>query len=259
MTTTSATTRQNAILERLRRGEECHVTSLAEAFGVSEMTVRRDLDALAAQGQIVRTHGGAAPASGVVFHFKFLDRASERRAAKKAIASRAAELVPDGSTVALDSGTTTLALAGELRCKHGVTVITTSLPVASELQHSDSIMVLLLGGRVRRESPDLSGALTLRSLEVLHVDVAFFGTDAIDLQGTCYQGSIEVAHLQGAMAALADAVYVVADSSKLDSTATARVGSLAAWDGLITDRDLGAAAQRKLKAAGVNVIKARRT
>jgi len=256
--TTSATKRKDAILERLGRGEECHVTSLAEAFGVSEMTVRRDLDALAAQGQIVRTHGGAAPGSGVVFQFRFLERAGEHGAAKEAIARRAAELVPDGATVALDSGTTTLALARELRGKRGLTVITTSLPVASELQHSDAVEVILLGGRIRRDSPDLSGALTLRSLEVLHADMAFFGADAVDLRGTCYQGRIEVAHLLETMASIADTVYVVADSSKLGSTATARVGSLRSWKGLITDSGLTAAAQRKLRAAGVNVIKARR-
>ena len=220
------------------------------------MTIRRDLDSLAAEGRIVRTYGGAAPASGVVFEFRFLERANERRAAKEAIGRRAGELVTDGMTVMLDSGTTTLALARQLRGKQGLTIVTTSLPIASELQHCDAIDVILLGGRLRRDAPDLFGALTLRMLEELHADVAFLGADAIDLKGTVYNRSVEVAHLITAMAGVSDVVYAVADSSKVGRTALGRIGSLAQWAGLITDGDLDDTTARKLRARGAKVIRA---
>ncbi|MBN1558031.1 MAG: DeoR/GlpR transcriptional regulator [Lentisphaerae bacterium] len=254
MRSSRAVRRQETILGRVRAGRACHVGTLARQLGVSEMTVRRDLDALAAEGRIVRTHGGAAPASGVVFQFKFLERAAEHRAAKEAIARRAAGLVPDGAAVALDSGTTTLALARALRARDGLTVITSSLPIASELQYCEAMEVILLGGRLGRGSPDLGGALALRALEALHADIAFLGADAVAADGTCYHASLEVAHLVGAIAGIADAVYIVADSSKLRRTATARAGSLADWAGLITDAGLSSRVRRSLKAAGVNLI-----
>ncbi len=248
--------RRERILARMSAGRECQVGALAAELGVSEMTVRRDLDALAAEGKLVRTYGGAAPAAGVVFEFRFLERAGERREAKAAIAARAAALVPDGSTVLLDSGTTTLALARALRGRRGLTVITTSLPIASELQYCETVDVILLGGRLRRDAPDLSGALTLRALEGLHADVAFLGADAIDAQGVCYHADLEVAHLVAAMAGAADTVYVVADSSKIGRSATGRMGCLRDWAGLVTDGGLELAAMRRLKGAGVRVLRA---
>ena len=254
MKTASAAQRADAILELVREGQECAVVDLAARFGVSEMTVRRDLDALAAEGRVIRTHGGATAASGVVFEFRFLERAREHRVAKRKIATRAARLVEDGMTVMLDSGTTTLALAEALRGKRDLTVVTTSLPIASALQYSDMIDVVLLGGHLRRDAPDLSGALTLQGLEGLHADLAFVGVDAIDLEGSTYSHSIEVAHLIATMAAASEAVYVVADSSKVGQASLARSGSLTQWKGLITDRELDPAKARALKKHGVRVI-----
>lgn len=256
MKAASAVQRADAILERVREGQECSVADLAVTFKVSEMTVRRDLDALAAEGRVVRTHGGATAASGVVFEFRFLERAREHRAAKRQIAAKAASFVEDGMTVMLDSGTTTLALAEALRGKRDLTVVTTSLPIASALQYSDVIDVILLGGRLRRDAPDLSGALTLQGLKGLHADVAFVGVDSLDLEGTTYSRSIEVAHLIASMAAAADTVYVVADSSKIGHAALARSGSLTEWEALITDRDLAASKARELKKNRVRLIKA---
>ncbi len=257
MKTANATQRAEVILGLVRDGEECSVSDLSVRFGVSEMTVRRDLDALAAEGRVVRTHGGATAASGVVFEFRFLERAREHRVAKRQIAAKAASLVTDGMTIMLDSGTTTLALAEALRGKRDLTVITTSLPIASALQYSDAIDVVLLGGHLRRDAPDLSGALTLQGLEGLHADAAFVGVDALGVDGTTYSHSIEVAHLIASMAAAADVVYVVADSSKIGRASLAKSGSLSEWDALITDPDLDAAKARELKKHGVKVIRAK--
>jgi DeoR/GlpR family transcriptional regulator of sugar metabolism len=246
--------RADVILGLIRDGQECSVGDLAVRFGVSEMTVRRDLDALAGEGRIIRTHGGAAAASGVVFEFRFLERAREHRDAKRRVAARAASLVQDGMTVMLDSGTTTLALAEALRSKRDLTVVTTSLPIASVLQYSDVIDVVLLGGHLRCDAPDLSGSLTLQGLQGLHADIAFVGVDAIDLKGTTYSHSIEVAHLIATMAAAADVVYVVADNSKVGQAALAKSGTLSQWEGLIINPGLDSAKAQALKQCGVKII-----
>lgn len=196
-------------------------------------------------------------AQRISFEFSFLNRARENNAAKRAIARTAAALIKDGQSVMLDSGTTTLALAQHLHGKKGVTVITTSLPIASELQYDSGIEVLLLGGYMRPGTPDLAGALTDANLENLRADLAFTGTDGIDDAGIVYNQSPDVARMLTRMAASAREVYVVADNSKLDHSALFRYGDLKDFAGLITDRKADPAVLKKLKKRGINVIKSR--
>lgn len=248
-----ASTRHAHILDRLNSVGEVDVAALAIEFGVSEMTIRRDLDALVLAGQAVRTHGGAALAGRVVFDFHFLRRSECQSEAKAVIALVAAGLVQDGQSVLLDSGTTTLAVARALREKRRLTVITTSLPVASELQYCTSIDVVLLGGTLRREAPDLIGPLTDANLETLCADIAFVGADAVGADGTVYNSSMAVARMLGRMAAAARKVYVVADHTKLGQAALVRFGQVAKWNGLITDQ-APAALGLSLRRAGVNLL-----
>ncbi len=249
-------TRQNQICELVARQGECSIDELVERFGVSGMTIRRDLQALAEQGKVIRTHGGAAMAERVSFEFEFLTRVKENQAAKEAIATAAAAQVKDGESVMLDSGTTTLALAKQLRGKQGLTVVTTSLPIAAQLQYDRQIEVLLLGGYVRASSPDLAGALTEANLETLRADVAFIGAGGIDRRGALYQDSPEVARMLTKMAASAGRVFVVADSSKLGKTALWRFGRLQDWAALITDAAVDRSLLASLRKAGSRVIKA---
>lgn len=252
----SATARQNRIAELLAERGECSVGFLARRLAVSGMTVRRDLDALARAGRVLRTHGGATRAERISFEFEFLRRVQSRRAAKEAIGAAAASLVRDGESVMLDSGTTTLALAHRLRSKRDLTVVTTSLPIASALQFCDSVRVLLLGGYLRRDAPDLTGALTEANLEGLRADVAFVGADGIDRRGFVYNASLAVGRMLRKMAGAAARVYVVADSSKIGRTALARFGRVADWDGLITDNGIRPADAAALRKSKVRIIKA---
>jgi DeoR/GlpR family transcriptional regulator of sugar metabolism len=249
-------TRQKQICELIAERGECAIEELAARFGVSGMTVRRDLQALADQGRVIRTHGGAAMAERISFEFEFLHRVRDNQPAKSAIAEAAAAQIADGESVMLDSGTTTLELAKRLRGRQRLTVITSSLPIAAALQYDGQIEVLLLGGRLRASSPDLAGALTESNLETLRADVAILGADAIDSQGGVYQESPEVARMLTKMAASANRVLVVADSSKLGKTALWRFGRLADWTALITDAAADRSVLAALKKAGVRVIKA---
>jgi DeoR/GlpR family transcriptional regulator of sugar metabolism len=234
---------------------ECSVEELTEILGVSGMTIRRDLQALAEQGKVIRTHGGAALAERISFEFDFLRRARQQETGKAAIGVAAARLVEEGQSVLLDSGTTTLALSRQLRGKR-LTVITTSLPIASQLQYDAQITVLLLGGYLRAGSPDLAGALTESNLETLHADAAFIGADAIDGRGAVYNQSPEVARMLTKMASAASRVYVVADHTKLGRTALWRFGQLQDWAGLVTDGEADGGQIRALAKAGCQVVRA---
>jgi DeoR/GlpR family transcriptional regulator of sugar metabolism len=248
--------RQRQICELIAERGECSIEELVERFGVSGMTVRRDLQTLADQGKVIRTHGGATMADRVSFEFEFLHRLRENHHAKDAIAVAAAAQIEDGQSVILDSGTTTLALAKQLRGRRGLTVITSSLPIAAQLQYDQGIEVMLLGGRLRASSPDLVGAITEMNLDTLRADVAFLGADAIDSHGAVYQESPEIARLLGRMTASAARVFVVADGSKLGKTALWRFGRLSDWAALITDASADRSLLASLKKAGAHVIKA---
>lgn len=246
--------RRARIAETVGSLGECSVELLARKFGVSEMTIRRDLQTLAEAGRVLRTHGGAATSERVSFEFKFLERVRERQHAKQEIARTAAALVRAGQSVLIDSGTTTLAIAQQLKGRRDLTVITSSLPIASELQFCDAIQVYLLGGQIRRQSPDLIGALAESNLENVRADLAFLGADAVDERGFAYNKSPEVARMLVHMAKAARKIFVVADSSKIGRTELMRFGSLRRWDGLITDRDLPRRQAAALARAGVKVL-----
>ncbi len=245
--------RHRRIQEFLSEHGECSVEQLSKECGVSLMTIRRDLQALAGQGRLIRSHGSAAPVDQVQFQFEFLHRSRRNEQAKRAIARTGAALVRDGQSVMLDSGTTTLALALELRTRKRLTLITPSLAIASALQHSPGVQVLLLGGFVRRDSPDLVGIVTEMNLDHLKADWAFIGADGIDLQGNLYNASIEVCRMLTKMVSSAKTAYVVSDSSKLGRTALMRFGNLADCQGLLTDAKVPPKSLKALQKAGVHV------
>ncbi len=250
--------RRKKIAELLNQRGECAVEELVAHFKVSGMTIRRDLQALVNERRAFRTHGGAAAAPRATFEFAFLDRLRTHEKVKEAIGIRAAELVKDGQSVLLDSGTTTLAAARALKSRKQLTVITNSLPIACELQYCDQIQVVLLGGILRKETPDLIGALAEANVEQLKVDVALVGVDAIDVKGNAYNASMSEARLLGKMIESATQVYVLADSSKFGRTALVRVGHLASWKGLITDPGISPEIAAALTGVGATIMKASR-
>ena len=246
-------TRRAKIREMIGQRGECSVDQLAEALAVSGMTIRRDLQILADEGQVIRTHGGATVGERISFEFAFLKRARENQPAKEAIAKAAVGLLRGCTSVMLDGSTTTLAIARQLRGMSDLTVVTTSLPAAAELQYNPRIDVLLPGGYVRAASPDLTGSLTEANLETLRADVAFLGVDGIDWEGYVYTHPPDNTHMLLKMAASAERVYVAADSTKLGKTALRRFGFLPDWAGLVTDDRADEELVAGLREAGVHV------
>jgi DeoR/GlpR family transcriptional regulator of sugar metabolism len=149
--------------------------------------------------------------------------------------------------------TTTLAIARRLRGM-SLTVITTSLPIASELYGCEGIELILLGGSLRSDSPDLAGPITDANLESLHARIAFIGADGIDKEGRIYNDSPVLGRMLEKMADSADRVYAVADHSKIGKSALMRFGDIKKWDGLIADSGLDSAWKRRFTRAGVKLI-----
>ena len=232
-----STTRLKKILALLAGREEVSAAEMAAYFQVAGMTIRRDLEQLAAQGRIIRTHGGAILAAPSMVAFAFQDRQQSRMAEKRAIARAAACLVEPGMTVILDTGTTTLELARVLGDIPHLKVLTSSLAIASALlSHKDQELVLL-GGTVNKNSPDLSGPLTLENLGAFRAQLAFVGADGADKHGL-YTGGQQTAQVTRAMIASAERAVLLADSSKFGKNAFVRIAGWEAIGHVIVDDGL---------------------
>lgn len=218
------------------------------------MTIRRDLTSLEKQFLIQRTHGGAMLSERMMLEFDYRDRREVNRAAKCAIAREARQLIQPGHRLILDTGTTTLELAALLRDGENLTVITPSLAVASELQHAAGVEVILLGGVIRRGSPDLTGPVTEHCLELFAADYAFQGADGIGADGSIYNSDLRLAAVDKIMRRVAQKSVVLADHSKIGTTALACSGTLADVDVFITNHQAPAAALKRFARLGPQII-----
>jgi DeoR/GlpR family transcriptional regulator of sugar metabolism len=240
------TERRQAMLRAVRSGP-AHVGELAQSFGVSEMTVRRDLSELAREGKLERVRGGAVNTEP-----SFEETVVERFAAKDRIGAAAAALVEDGQTVMIDIGTTTLQAAHHL---HGraLTVVTTSLAVYEELVPDHGIELLLPGGTVRRNYRSLVGVLAEDSLRQLRADVLFLGTSGIDDRLAVWDSTIVEVPIKRAMIAAAERVVLLADAEKFSMRGEVRVCEAGALDQIVTDAALPADARAAIDDAGIEV------
>ncbi|MGW4057831.1 DeoR/GlpR family DNA-binding transcription regulator [Amycolatopsis sp. NPDC004747] len=226
--------RQRVIVERLRDADQVGVAELAEATGASEMTVRRDLDHLAARGVLRRVHGGAVPATPSGVEPPFEARATAGITAKRAIAAAAAELIRDGETVVLDSGTTALELARLLRGR-AITVMPLSLHAARELAEVPGVRLLLPGGEARPGEQALVGPLTLASLRALRFDVAVLSPCALGVDSGLTAFDLADAEVKRTALDVAARTVVLADGAKWGRSALACICPADRADVVITD------------------------
>lgn len=205
--------RREAILGLLKTGS-WSIPRLAEALETSESTIRRDLRELAADGEIIRTIGGAAAAGYV--EPPLGERMEQQAEAKDTIAARALERLDDARvrTVFLDAGSTTVRLAERIRDRKELTVFTRGLEIALALAHPAGPTVIMVGGEVSTLSHGTTGALSDHALSRIHVDIAFLGADAVDPAQGLGEPSLDEARTKELIAERAGAVVVLADSSK---------------------------------------------
>lgn len=241
--------RRRRIVEVLASDQRAQVAELASRFGVSESTIRRDLQLLSEQGVLERTHGGALQPSR--FEPSFGQKETESRVEKMAIAREALRLVEHGQTLFLDAGTTTLELARILPPRRDITVATNSVPIAAEL--ADRVRLILTGGTVRESTLALTGPMAERSIEQMHVDIAFVGMNGISAAAGLTTPTLEEAATKAKMIAAARLAVVLADSSKFGVVTFARVAGLDEVDLVITDERAPTSELQLLRAAGVEV------
>jgi len=248
--------RRAQILDCLAVDGEVSVQALADRFGVSVMTIRRDLVLLEHEGELTRTHGGAVLSKAGVIEFAFKEKEKHYAAEKKAIASEAAVLIRPGMTITLDTGTTALELARSIVGIKNLTVLTSSLAIASALYAFDTIELVLLGGSVRKGNPDLTGWLTEENLKQFRVDLAVIGADGVDREGV-YTTDMNIARVSQTMIAGAKRTVLVVDHSKFEQSNFVK---FAAWNDIhfvVTDRGVPLGVRKWLNKATQNVIYAK--
>ncbi len=249
----ASSSRSEKIPALLAGRDELSVAELAAHFQVTPMTIRRDLESLASQGRITRTHGGARLAAPAVAAFEFQDRRASRPQEKRAIAQAAVALVEPGMTLILDTGTTTLEVARQLGGIPKLTVLTSSLAIASALFANPEIELIILGGTVSRNSPDLSGPMTVDNLNHFHADLAMVGADGIDIKGF-YTSSLAIAQVSRAIIGAADRAVLLADSGKFGNPAFVRIANWSVLDSLIVDDGLAPADRQWAGKAVKNLV-----
>ncbi|MGY1811459.1 DeoR/GlpR family DNA-binding transcription regulator [Blastococcus sp. SYSU D00820] len=254
--------RLDVTLRLVRNAGRVTLADLAARLGVSEMTVRRDLDALQQRGLVERVRGGAVAVAEPESAAGFAARADWQAGLKDRIGRAAADLVEPGSTVLLDAGTTTVHVARHLAGRAPLTVAALSLPGAAALADVPGIRLLVVGGESRPGEQSLSGPLTAAVLSQLSFDVFVMSIGAVDAAAGWSEFTLEDAAVKQAGLARARSTLVVADASKLGVRAFASVAPLPAVGRLVTDvsaRDpqLSPAAQETLAAlddAAVEVV-----
>jgi DeoR/GlpR family transcriptional regulator of sugar metabolism len=234
---------------RAVRSGTARVPELAAAFGVSPMTVRRDLRRLAREGKLERVYGGAISAEE---DRPFAETAVERSEAKERIGAAAAALVEDGQTVMLDIGTTAVQVARHLRGR-SLTVITTNLAAYEELMPEPEITLILPGGVVRRDYRSLVGVIAEDSLSQLSADVAFIGTSGVDAEVSVWDTTMVEVPIKRAMMAAAERVVLLADRQKFSMGGVVRVCGAADIDQIVTEDGLPATTDNAVRDAGIEV------
>lgn len=246
--------RENLIVDFLAGGIRT-IAELSEKLGVSEATVRRDLQALEERNLVRRVHGGAEPVrhsskGELLFNEKTSLHASE----KELIAQQAMALIQDNDAIFLDGGSTVLALARKLKDRKNLTIVTNSLMAASELMETNHRLILL-GGEFRARSRTLVGPLTSRILNSLAIHTAFLGTMGFTAEAGISTSDPNEAFTKEQVMQHASQVVLLADSSKLGSPSLACSGAVSDIDIIITDNNVSPELVNKLAKKHIEVIR----
>jgi DeoR/GlpR family transcriptional regulator of sugar metabolism len=243
--------RQDQILAEIGRVGGARITQLADRLGVSEMTVRRDIDALARQGLVKKVYGGAtAPARSTSEEPGFEAKSHRELAAKDLIGTVAAALIEPRTTVAVSAGTTTYASAVHLARIPELTVVTNSVRLADYLHaHGDQSQTVLLTGGVRTPSDALVGPVAVQTIRGLHVDALLLGVHGMDLAAGFTSPNLMEAEMNRAMIAATDRLIVLADHTKWGVIGLCAMARLADATVLVSDEGLSAEARDLLSPA----------
>lgn len=248
--------RRRRILDILDQSEYLSVSDLVERFGVSRVTARADLDSLAAEGALVRSHGGALKPMDPRSDYPLQIKQTLHHAEKARIAAAAAKLIRDGSTIAFDSGTTTCEIAKQVKQLNlqSLTVITNALNIANELCSLTWVSLIMTGGMLRHKSASFVGPHAHQTLRDLNADHLFMGADGIDVEAGLTTPDILGAQLALRMIELSREITVVVDASKFKCRGLTLGGRIEDVDRIITDDRVSSTQVDALRQRGIEVI-----
>jgi len=246
--------RRQHILSLIQNEGRVLVGDLSRNLGISQITIRKDLEYLQSKGLVQRTHGGALRIqSSALFDPSLQEKQKQHSQEKQRIAEAAAKMVEDSQCVMLDSGTTTTAIAHELRRFSQLTVITNAVNIAAELA-STNLEVILIGGSLRKNSFSLVGPLAEDVLEEMHADILFLGVDGFDPEVGLTTPNFLESRVNRAMVKASRRVVAVCDSTKFNRRSLSRIVPPSAVHCVITDRGLSNETAEALRAQNIEVV-----
>lgn len=249
----SQTFRHPEILEIARREGKVTVDGLAEHFGVTLQTIRRDLSDLADAGRLERVHGGAVLPSGTT-NIGYEERRSLNPDAKSAIARTCAARIPDDISLFLNIGTSTEAVARELLHHNKLMVVTNNMNVANILVANPNCDIIVTGGHLRRADGGLVGNLAVDTISQFKFDLAVVGCSALDADGDMMDFDFQEVNVSRTILRQSRKTFLVADHTKFSRTAPARIASLADVDAFFTDRPLSPGLDTACRNWGTKVV-----
>jgi DeoR family transcriptional regulator, aga operon transcriptional repressor len=223
-------------------------------FSISEATARRDLEVLTEQNYIRRVHGGAISLKQAPPEPPILQRETEQAEEKKRIGEVTAQLIEDGETVFLGSGTTVYAVAKELRERKKITVVTNSLPILNFLSGLGNISVIALGGFLRESELSFIGHITEQALAEIRVDKVIIGVHAIHQEHGLTNDYLPETMTDRAILRAGNEVIVVADHTKINAISTAFLAPISSIQKLVTDKDAPSEFIEALRDRGIDII-----
>ncbi|MCX7560469.1 DeoR/GlpR family DNA-binding transcription regulator [Sulfitobacter sp. F26204] len=245
--------RQKEILELARKDGKVTVDGLADLYDVTVQTIRRDLSDLADTGRLERVHGGAVLPSGVT-NIVYEERRRLNDTGKKAIALACARAIPDGASVFMNIGTTTEAVARELRDHENLLVVTNNLNIANILAINHSCEIILAGGVLRRADGGIVGGLTVEMVKQFKFDYSVLGCSAIDADGDLLDFDGQEVMVSGTAIQRSRKVMIVADHLKFTRKAPLTICSLSDVDVLFTDCALAPELAENCRSWGTEVV-----
>lgn len=228
--------RKNEILAKLRLEQRVLVSELSAHYGVTEETIRRDLEKLEQEGFAIKTYGGAILGNSTKMDLSYKIRNNTNVDAKRTIAELISGIIDDGDHIMLDDSSTSLYIAKHLKVKKNLTVITNSVEILTELADADTWNIMSTGGRLKPESLALVGHTAEQMIRNYHVDKAIISCKGLDLEHGVTDSSEFHALTKKAMISSARNTILAADSSKFNKTSFIQIAGLSAINTIITEK-----------------------
>jgi DeoR/GlpR family transcriptional regulator of sugar metabolism len=246
--------RRTQILQIVRAEGRARVNELANRFSSSAVTIRNDLNELHQRGLVLRSHGGAVLPDTILRESPVHERLKTHSEQKRRIGAMAANLVNDGETIILDSGTTTLEIARQIKNKQGLQVITNGVNIAAELLDARDVQTFIVGGTLRGDSASIVGRSTEEMFEQFSADKLFLSGAGCDPDFGVSGANLEETMVNRAMLRIAREIILVADASKFCKRSMVRIAPFSEIDIVISDTGLREEMQEKVRAMGSNLI-----